>query len=153
MRKFYIALGRVLFVVLLPIMRPVLRRTERVYVAIIYDKQVVLIKNWLARDTWRLPGGGISKGETPEAAAVREMKEELRLILTESKLIRISSRSMETDSLGYRFTTFAYQMSTHPRRLEDQYEIVDYGTFFEAPKETQPEVRQTIELLKKKRLL
>ena len=153
MRKFYILIGMWLYPILLPLMRIVIRRTNRAYVAIVYEKQVILIKNWLARDTWRLPGGGVSRGEDPKASVLREVKEELRLVLSESKLIKLNEGIMKTDRLGYRFAHYAYVLDTFPRRLEDQYEIVDYGLYSEPPKDTQAEVLEVIGLLRKRKLL
>lgn len=153
MRNVYVRIGRLLYPVLLPFIQAVIRRTERVYVAVIYEKQVILVKNWLARDTWRLPGGGIGKNETPQSAAVREVKEELRLVLSESQLVKISTGVMKTDNLNYQFTSYAYVMSTFPRRLEDKYEIVDYRLTDNPPESTQKEVLDLIEEMKKQKLL
>ena len=153
MRKLYIFLGKVLYPILLPVMRPVIKRTRRVYVAVIHEKQVILIKNWLARDTWRFPGGGIGRGESPESAAVREIKEELRLVINESGLIEVDSGIFRTDRLGFPYIMYAYVMNTFPRRLEDTYEITDYGLFNEIPDGVQDEVKELLSKLKDKKLL
>jgi len=38
------------------------------------------------KKTWQLPGGGVENSESPEQAAVREVKEELNLDIVESDL-------------------------------------------------------------------
>ena len=153
MRKFYILIGQVSYVVLLPLLRIYLRGTNRVYLSVIHDGKIILVKNWLARDTWRLPGGGINKGETPKQAVLREAKEELRLILQESKLVELNSGTMEVDKLGFNYVNFVYKMDTYPRRLENLYEIVDYGLFDSVPEHAQPIVHEIMKLLEKQRLL
>src|SRR3990167_9683755 len=45
-------------------------------VILIDDRRVLLVSHWYAPWTWTLPGGGVNKNETPEAAAIREVKEE-----------------------------------------------------------------------------
>lgn len=121
--------------------------------AIIYEKQVILIKNWLARNTWRFPGGGVGRNERAEDAAVREVKEELRLAIQPQKLILVDQGVMKSDKLGYPYSVYAYVMNTFPRRLEDMYEIVDYGMFEADPRDTQPEVEATLQVLRQRKLL
>jgi 8-oxo-dGTP pyrophosphatase MutT (NUDIX family) len=45
-------------------------------VAFTSDRRLVLIKLSYARG-WRLPGGGVERGERPEQAVVRELQEEI----------------------------------------------------------------------------
>lgn len=51
-------------------------QTRGVRVLIIYQNKTVLVRHWY-NSLWVMPGGGIDKYETPEQAAVREVREEL----------------------------------------------------------------------------
>ncbi len=48
-------------------------------VAVYVDHALMLVRNSYRR-AWALPGGGIRRGETPEAAAERELMEEIGLM-------------------------------------------------------------------------
>lgn len=56
------------------------RRRARI-VVLTTDGRVLLVKSWLSKQHWALPGGGIGRGETAEHAAVRELYEETGLRL------------------------------------------------------------------------
>jgi 8-oxo-dGTP pyrophosphatase MutT (NUDIX family) len=54
--------------------------SRRVRVVLISSNdEILLVRNWLSNQNWTLPGGGIEKGEAPEHAAAREVKEETTL--------------------------------------------------------------------------
>ena len=48
-----------------------------VRVILVRDGRVVLVRHWLSKDVWTLPGGGIDKGEHPSDAGKREVWEEV----------------------------------------------------------------------------
>ncbi len=55
-------------------------QTSGVRVMIIYEDQLILVRHWY-NSLWVMPGGGIKKNETPERAAIREIKEELGITI------------------------------------------------------------------------
>ncbi len=61
-------------------------QSHGVWVAAWYNGEVLLVKNSY-RKTLTLPGGGIGKGETKAAAALRELSEEVGIVATSSDLL------------------------------------------------------------------
>ena len=45
-------------------------------IILVQDRKVILVSHWYAPWAWTLPGGGVERNETLEAAAIREAKEE-----------------------------------------------------------------------------
>lgn len=125
--KAYRHLGLVLYWLLRPLLRVVLRRSKRVYVALVYDGQICAVKNWMARDTWRLPGGGMKANETPAETAQREIEEELGLDLLQQRLKKLIEGEQTTDGLGFYYTVFAYQLQTRPTLRVNRYELTASG--------------------------
>jgi 8-oxo-dGTP diphosphatase len=54
------------------------------YAIIVHDNQLLVMRE---RGGYHLPGGGINLGELPEAAVIREVKEETGLVATDPRLI------------------------------------------------------------------
>jgi 8-oxo-dGTP pyrophosphatase MutT (NUDIX family) len=61
-------------------------RKERAQCLVIRENKILMVKHRQGgEEWWCLPGGAIEKGETPEEAAIRELKEEC---LIDGKVIR-----------------------------------------------------------------
>lgn len=56
-------------------------KSEGVRIIIVDERRVLLLSHWYAPWVWTLPGGGIDRGEEPDAAAIREAREETGLIV------------------------------------------------------------------------
>lgn len=57
-----------------------------VKVVIKSDKGNILLAKPNYKKSWQLPGGGVDDGESPEEAAVREVREELSLNIAKAEL-------------------------------------------------------------------
>jgi 8-oxo-dGTP pyrophosphatase MutT (NUDIX family) len=109
LRKIFSACGILLFWVLWPFwfvhFKSVPRRTR---VLVLHNDEVLLVKGWLsARGGWSLPGGGIHKGESNRAGAVRELKEETGLTFVESDLQELGEHRHTRFGLHYTAIYFA----------------------------------------------
>jgi ADP-ribose pyrophosphatase YjhB (NUDIX family) len=128
MYKAYVFLGRVLFVIALPAIRLVIKHTNRGYVAIRVDDEILLVKNWLARDTWRLPGGGYNpKKETSLQAVVREVSEELSVLLEKEDAEVLYKGVHATDRLNFAYTLYEVKLAHKPRLKVQSSEITDHA--------------------------
>ncbi|MEK7195749.1 MAG: NUDIX domain-containing protein, partial [Patescibacteria group bacterium] len=74
---------RILYKIVHPLMRfywfLVHPKTSGVKCLIEHDGKFLVIRNTYGEMHWTLPGGGIKKGESPEQAVLREVKEEVRI--------------------------------------------------------------------------
>ncbi len=64
-------------------------------------KVLLLHRNSPRRTQWEIPGGGVEDGETPEQAAVRELKEELDVTVVATR--QIGSRAFEEDGMSHEY--------------------------------------------------
>lgn len=62
---------------------------QRTRVIVTSGSKVLLVKGWLAKNEWTLPGGGIKKSENISAAAARELHEETGIKINKSVLERL----------------------------------------------------------------
>ena len=153
MINFYRFIGRFLFIVALPIIRIIIKRTQRAYVAIIYNGNLLIVKNWLARNTWRLPGGGVQRNESPQECIVREAKEELGISLDINKVILLHEGVNTTDRLGFVYAHYYYICESEPQLKTNRFEINTHMWTNEQNKDIQFETRRVISELSEKKMI
>lgn len=81
---------RLLVTFIYPLIKPYWRlvrtRSQGVKVLLKNNSSVLMIRNTYRQEIWTFPGGGIKKGELPEDAAKREVREEVGIAV--QKLIK-----------------------------------------------------------------
>lgn len=125
MKKFWQFIGLVSYFALLPALHPYLRFSKRTRIAAVNADALLVVKPWLGNRKWSLPGGGVHKGETPEAAVMREAKEETGIILT---AVEHTAKHIY-HSVGLRFSYELFYVSS-PTRVtikNQQLEIIEAG--------------------------
>ncbi len=84
MNRAWRIIGRIARPFLHPLIALYLAQGERARAIVVSEEMVLVVKPWLNSGKWDLPGGGIEEDETALAATVRELQEELGLIVDES---------------------------------------------------------------------
>jgi 8-oxo-dGTP pyrophosphatase MutT (NUDIX family) len=98
-------------------------RHEGALVALWHEGAVLLIRSSYRR-CWSLPGGGIGKDEMPRCAALRELDEELGLVLPANALRFAVAWQMYWEHRHDRTIIFEAELLDAPRLQPDNREIV-----------------------------
>ncbi len=99
---------------------------KRSRIIVVCGNEVLLLKDWLGPGKWTLPGGGIKLGEDSRLGAIRELKEETGLIVTNSAMkfyrqfTSVKHTGMNFDCEVY-YTKFAAkpQLKLHPLEIAE----------------------------------
>ncbi|MGY6551348.1 MAG: NUDIX domain-containing protein [Erythrobacter sp.] len=89
--------------------------------------EVLLLRHSYGADVWALPGGGMGRGEDPQAAARREMREELDLALGTLERLAV----IEEVISGSPHTAHLFAATTDAAPRPDGREIIE-ARFFAA---------------------
>lgn len=87
--------------------------------------EILLLRHSYGPEVWALPGGGIGAGEAPEAAARREMAEELGLALDDLTLIGTA----EEEISGSPHTGFLFAATVPHEPRPDRREVLEARFF------------------------
>jgi 8-oxo-dGTP pyrophosphatase MutT (NUDIX family) len=98
---------------------------QRSRVLVMCDGEVLLVRSIVTSSArWSLPGGGRGKHETPEAAATRELKEELGIDAAESALKSLGTQRHAEAGIAYMADYFVLELTTKPELTLEMHEIL-----------------------------
>ena len=97
-----------------------------------FEGRLLLVRHSYGPSGWALPGGGVANGEAPEAAAAREVAEEVRCTLEDAQVID----TFEETISGAPHTAYLVAGRTRDRPRPDKREVVE-ARFF--PRHSLPE--------------
>lgn len=121
-------------------------RTYGVRVMILYDNTFILVRHWY-NPLWVMPGGGIKKHETPEQAAIREVKEEIGLEI-EQLDYRLGTYSNHKEGKNDTIHCFVVELDKKPqlkfKRLNLEISDVIWSSVKDFPKNTSMATKQRV---------
>lgn len=118
-------LGKAIYILGYPALRIIINNSVRSYVVVIYKDQVLLTKNWLGlHNKWRLPGGGVKAKESPVAGVLRELYEEVGLIISKSELVAIT-KTAKIAKGNYKYWLYELKLNKQPVLNINKHEILE----------------------------
>lgn len=117
-------LGKITYITTYPGIRLMLWRSRRAYVVVKVGDEILVTENWLGlHNKWRLPGGGLKKGEAPQLGAARELFEEVGIIVAPEDLHQIGNPKGYTAYSKCHYWLFLAELPTKPKLAVDTREL------------------------------
>lgn len=104
------------------------RRTHLYGVSVVitdFDGAILLLRHSYGPESWALPGGGVNPGEDADAAAKREVLEELAIDLREVEAVG----TLEETLSGSPHTCFLFAARSDAHPSIDQREVIEARFF------------------------
>lgn len=139
------------FILLKPFISLFLAGTTRARALIVYEDEILLVRDWLGSQRWSMPGGGVRKGERSQQGLVRELQEELGLKIQPKQLKQIMKTKQ--DEHGARFLAIIFQinLTEKPKLTIKKNELIEAGwhSATKLPEEVHPLVSEALKIRKK----
>jgi len=121
-------------------------------VAVVYDKKLLVTKNWLSiQNIWRLPGGGLHKHETFIQGALRELYEETGIKLHEDSLSVLTEPTMHEKHFEYQIFLANIDASKTKLKLQkpeiSEAEFVEIDKLRKTPSQIEYEVQKILNII------
>ena len=123
MKRIWEIIGRVIFWLTWPALRLRLRFTTRTRVLIRCGNEILVVKNWLGSGKWGLPGGGVKTNEDPLTTALREVKEELNVVLKPSSCKKVGIFEYKSSGLSFVYSLYKVNLTKKPDVKRQKMEI------------------------------
>jgi 8-oxo-dGTP diphosphatase len=88
--------------------------------------ELLLVRNWGGKQQWGLPGGGVERNESPEAAAKRELYEEVGVDVAIGSLTYIATIHYQYEAVIY---ATRIRKDAVPAKPHNPWEITDLQWF------------------------
>lgn len=86
--------------------------SHRVRVVVKHGDHFLLVKTSFSAQLLSFPGGGIERGESPLDAAVRELREETGIVVSEQKFRHVGQMHTAAPAIPFRITVFEVVVDT-----------------------------------------
>lgn len=142
--------GRLMYRIAYPGIRLFVWRSHRSYVLISCDNRLLLTQNWMGlQQVWRLPGGGVHRSESATQASVREVREELGIVVPPEQLRLLTQAPVASQRGGYTYDILLWQPTVAPVIQTNSHEIYKAQWFSAAhlPVQLSEHVQLAIELM------
>lgn len=90
----------------------VVNHSDRTRVLLVADSKVLLCKMLISSGKWNIPGGGVKRGESIEAGAIREIQEEVGAKITVDQLVSHGTTQHRSNSAQFTAHLFSVELDT-----------------------------------------
>lgn len=126
MKKLLTLLGRMAFWASWPVLYIYMRGSRRTRVLVVCADEILVVKHWLGRDFWQLPGGGLHKKEDVVVGAARELREETGITVSTTDLRHLGSQQTTVVNIPLIHEYVLLQVGAKPTVTMQKLEIRNY---------------------------